>query len=99
MGRTLTARCPGCASILVIDRLSGELLEHRAPIAAESSGDRLKDALEREKGKKARRETALDKIDSKIAREKIESEKIFRRSLEKSARDQGEKPDNIFDFE
>ncbi len=47
--KPLEVKCPGCASILIVDPKTGKVLEHRKPLLDESqtTGDRFADARKR----------------------------------------------------
>jgi len=43
---TFKITCPCCDTILVINKVTGEILEHRKPLVENPSGDRFADALQ-----------------------------------------------------
>ncbi len=45
MNSFLEVKCPECDTILIIDRVTGKVLETRKPLLKNSSGDRFQDSL------------------------------------------------------
>lgn len=90
-------KCPGCESILVVQRRDGKVLEVRKPLLEESTGDRFEDAFE-----KVRKRSGA--IDGKVAEvKKKEQERLkgaddfFKQALERAKNDD-EKPVNPLDL-
>lgn len=94
-------KCPGCATILIVDRKTGKILETRKPLLeeGESTGDRFEDARKRV-------EQAGKRIDEKVeAAKKAQNEKLAKldalfKERAKEIEESGEpidRPDNIFD--
>jgi len=93
-------KCPGCAGILIIDRKTGKLVEHRAPILAEgeATGDRFEDARKKVL-------SSGDRIEDKVAEvRKAQKDKLAKldalfKERKKEIEDSGlpvEKPDDLF---
>ncbi len=97
MEKDIKVNCPCCDSILIVDRISGKILETRRPLVEQSSGDRLEDAFLKSKQDKEKVASAFDNIKEKQEEKKKLAEDLFNASL-KSAKDSGgEKPRSIFD--
>jgi hypothetical protein len=80
---TFEIRCPGCNLILIVDRVTGKVLEQRKPLVEDSTGDRFKDAF-------LRVEKLGERVESKVAqvkeREKTKMDrlnKLFDQSMKK----------------
>ena len=54
MDKELKITCPDCGVILVVDRISGKVIEARKPIGEQSTGDRFTDAFTKVKKDKER---------------------------------------------
>lgn len=74
--------CPKCRVTLVVDRITGALLEVREPLVPQSSGDRFHDALDKVRHG---REEAEEKFNQSREAEKNRSktlEELFEKSFE-----------------
>ncbi len=82
----LEVTCPGCKTILIVNRRSGKVVEVRKPILEDSSGDRFEDAYRKVKGSK-------DEIEKKVeaARERERSKMDRLNQLFKEGLEQAEK--------
>lgn len=82
--------CPKCKNILIINRITGKLLEVREPLLAETTGDRFEDALK--KIKLTAQETEEKFAHSREAEKNKQKEldDLFQKSLEQAKK---EKPD------
>lgn len=96
--RKLTLRCPDCASHLVLDAVTGEVLFHekvRDPAAGGKNFDELLDDIDRDKAQ------AEEVFEREVAayddRDRLLEEK-FRQALERADDDDGPPP-SPFDFE
>lgn len=82
--------CPDCGVILLVDRLTGEVMETRKPIIEQSTGDRFADAII--KVKKDREKIASTKFDD-LKKEQDKKRKladdIFRTSIKDLKRTNG----------
>lgn len=94
-------KCPGCETILIVDRKTGKVLEARKPLLenGEGSGDRFEDARKRV-------EQSGDRIAQKVeAARRAESEKLKKldalfKERQKEISETGEeveRPENPFD--
>ncbi len=97
MEKELKVTCPGCDTILIVDRITGKLLETRKPLVEESTGDRFKDALLKVEQDKAKYALAFDNLKEKQERKKKLAEDLFNASLKDAKNDNNEKPHSIFD--
>jgi hypothetical protein len=96
MKRELTVTCPGCHTILVIDRNNGAVLETRKKLVEESSGDRFADAFKKVDEDKKKRDDLFDTLGQTLAKRKKAAEELFNASLEEAINDDTP-PENIFD--
>ena len=73
MEDTIKVTCPDCQTILVVRRRDGQILEVRKPILAESTGDRVEDALIKVRGEK---DAVAKKFEEAQAKEKGKMERL-----------------------
>lgn len=80
-------QCPKCQVTILVDRITGEIIETREPLIPESTGDRFKDAL---KKVKTSPQAAEEKFNQSREDEKNKQNKLddlFRKSLEQVKRE------------
>lgn len=94
---TLQVTCPDCKNILIVNRKTGEVLEVRRPIAAESTGDRFEDARQKVLGAKERAEQKFQEAKQKEKERMSRLEALFKEKHEELKDQPIEKPDNPFD--
>jgi hypothetical protein len=87
MDNTLTVKCPTCADILIIDRITGEVVEVRKPLLAESSGDRFADALKKVKSSAQETEEKFQKSREAEKNKHQELDALFEKSLERAKKE------------
>lgn len=87
MDNTLTVKCPTCHDILIIDRITGEILEVRKPLVAESSGDRFADALKKVKNSSQEAEDQFQKSREAEKNKKKNLDALFEKSLEQAKKE------------
>jgi uncharacterized Zn finger protein (UPF0148 family) len=87
MDNTLTVKCPTCHDLLIIDRLTGEILEVRKPLVAESSGDRFADALKKIKSSAQETEDKFQKSREAEKNKKKDLDALFEKSLEQAKKE------------
>ena len=97
MEKELRITCPCCRSILIVDRISGEILETRKPLVEQSSGDRLKDAFLKQQKDKEKRDSLFSNIKDIQEKKKKLAEELFNASLDDAKKDRDQKPRSIFD--
>jgi len=92
--------CPGCKTILLIDRTSGKIVEVREPLVDDSSGDRFTDAFKKIKKEREVVEEKFKDFQKKEKEKKKGLEDLFKETLKK-AKDSGEeeKPEHPLDFD
>ncbi len=100
MDEFLKITCPCCDTILVIDRIKGNIVETREPIVDESSGDRFEDAFEKVRHAKEAAEAKFTEAQQKERERKAKLESLFNDGL-KRAKDEGEitRPHRDFDLD
>ncbi len=98
MDKDLKITCPDCRVILIVDRISGEIIETRRPLVKDSSGDRFKDSMKKLDIEKAHRQNMFDNLAEEQAKKKAVAEELFNASL-KDVKEKGDeiRPENIFD--
>lgn len=99
MEKELKVTCPGCKGVLIVDRLTGEVLEVRKALVERPSGDRFADALLKTIKDKEKADSAFNDLQARQERKKKAAEDIFDASLKDAALEPGEKPRNIFDLD
>ena len=90
--------CPCCTTILVVDRLTGKILEQRRPILEESTGDRYQDAMKKVKDRGTMAEEKFKKIQSERHDKAAKLDALFKDSL-KRAQESGDEPKKMNPFE
>ncbi len=97
MAKNLEIECPCCESILVIDRLSGEVLLHKAKPAG--PGKSFEAMVSQLAANRSEMEKKFDRgIESQKDRGRILEER-FREALERAEKDPIKKPVNPFDLD
>lgn len=98
--RKLTLRCPDCASHLVIDAATGEVLQHRPPKTVPAGGKGFAELLAGLDEEKAQAEEIFEReVTAYEDRDRLLEEK-FRSALERAADDPDDgPPPSPFDFE
>ncbi|MBI4666898.1 MAG: hypothetical protein HY751_10885 [Nitrospinae bacterium] len=99
MERELKISCPGCGVVLIVDRVTGEVLETRKPLVENSTGDRLSDAFLKVKKDKEKRDSIFDNMEAHLEQKKKTAEDLFNESLKSASKDPDKKPLNIFDMD
>lgn len=80
--------CPDCGVILLVDRLTGEVMETRKPIIEQSTGDRFADAIIKvKKDREKLASTKFDDLKKMEEKKKKLAEDIFRTSMERTKND------------
>ncbi|MBI5816211.1 MAG: hypothetical protein HZB29_11455 [Nitrospinae bacterium] len=99
MDREIKVACPGCQTILIVDRITGELIETRKPLVEKSSGDRFIDAFTKAKDDRDKRAGKLDDIAGQLEKKRKMAEELFKASLNEAKKEKDIKPNNIFDLD
>jgi hypothetical protein len=86
--RTMNITCPGCQTILVVNKDTGTILEVRAPLVDNPSGDRFADALQAHKDHKDKLKGLFSESVAGVSEQEKERRAIFEESLKK-ARQEG----------
>ena len=81
---TVKITCPCCNSILVIDKITGDVLEHREPLVENPSGDRFADALRAQKDHSKKIKTLFEKSISEVKDKDADRQNLFEESLKKT---------------
>lgn len=98
---TLEVKCPGCSTILIVDKKTGQVIEQRKALIKDSTGDRFEDARLKVERSAADREAKAE------AAKKAQNEKLSRldalfQSKKKEIEESGqpiERPRGAFDDE
>jgi hypothetical protein len=86
--RTFNITCPECNTILVVNRDTGAILEVRAPLVENPSGDRFTDAMEAHKQHSEKLKGLFSHSISDVSKQEQERRSVFEESLKK-AREEG----------
>lgn len=98
MDKELKVTCPDCGVVLVVDRITGKVMETRKPIIEQSTGDRFADAiLKVKKDREKIASTKFDDLKKEQEKKKRLAEEIFKASMEDAKKDKDVKPRNIFE--
>ncbi len=81
---TYKVTCPCCNTILVVDKVTGEVLEHREPLVENPSGDRFADALQAQKDHSEKINSLFDKSLSGLKEKDTDRQTLFEESLKKT---------------
>jgi len=81
---TFKITCPCCNTILIIDKVTGEILERRDPLVEKPSGDRFADALQAQKEHSKKISTLFEKSISEVKGKNTERQNLFEESLKKT---------------
>ncbi len=87
MDNTLSIKCPKCKDILIVNRITGELIEVRSPLLEESTGDRFEDALKKIKMNAREAEEKFQKAKEAEKNKKQDLDALFEKSLEQAKKD------------
>jgi len=91
--------CPGCKTILFIDRTSGKILEVREPAEDGSSGDKFMDAFKKIRKERDAVEEKFKDFQKKEKDKKEGLEDLFKKTLKKAKNsDEEEKPEHPLDY-
>ena len=99
MRKEISITCPGCNTILIVDRNSGDIIETRKPLVEHSSGDRINDALDRLKQEKEKSAALFDNMAEDLNNRRKSAESLFDSSLKDVKKKDVKRPDNIFDLD
>lgn len=97
MNETLNVTCPGCKTILVVDRKTGAIIEVRKPILDESTGDRFEDARQKVLSAQDRTEKLFQDAKKKEKEKFSRLEQLFKEKHEELKDQPIERPDRPFD--
>jgi len=101
MIETLSITCPGCHTIIIIEKKTGKVIEVREPILEKSTGDRFQDAFQKVKESAERAEAKFKDADEKRKERLKNLDQIFKESIKK-VQEEGEiteKPKSPYDLE
>ena len=97
--RTVNVTCPGCKTILVVNRDTGDIFEVRKPLVDDPSGDRFTDALRAHKEHSEKLGSIFENSIADVSRKDKERQQLFKESLEKAKEDGGEDYREIRDID
>ena len=97
MDDTLTIKCPGCDTVLVVLRKTGEILEVRKQIVENSSGDRFEDARQKVLGQGDRAQRLFEEAKRKEQDKHARLEALFKEKREEFKDQPIERPDRPID--
>lgn len=92
MDTVLQIACPKCQAVLIVDRVTGKVLEVREPLVAESSGDRFTDAMQKVKHDRAEAEAKFRQAQSEQKTKAQALDQLFQKSLEQAKKDDPAQP-------
>jgi len=81
---TFKLTCPCCDTILVVNKVTGEILEYRKPLVENPSGDRFADALRAQKDHSEKLNSLFDESISGLKEKDTERQNLFEESLKKT---------------
>ena len=80
-------KCPKCKVTLIVDRITGKLLETREPLVAESTGDRFQDALKKVKVSPFDAEKIFEKSKEAEKHKQKDLDDLFKKSLDQAKKE------------
>lgn len=92
METVLQITCPKCQAVLIVDRVTGAVLEVREPLVAESSGDRFQDALKKVQVDRDQAEAKFRQAQSEEKTKAQALDQLFQKALEQAKKDDPAKP-------
>jgi hypothetical protein len=87
MENAFEIKCPKCDVILVVDRITGEIIDTREPIIAESTGDRFNDAMKKVKNSPHEAEAMFQKSKEAEKNKQKDLDDLFNKSLEQAKKE------------
>lgn len=87
MDTHLEIKCPDCGTILIVDRITGKILETRKPLVENSTGDRFNDSFEKVKKGTAEAEALFQKSMEAEKNKKKDLDELFNKSLDQVKKD------------
>lgn len=92
--------CPGCATILIVQRRTGKIVETRKPILEQGSGDRFEDAMQKVRQSQSEIERKVREAREREKSKQDRLESLFKDGL-KRASEQGpiSKPEREMDLD
>ena len=96
--RTINVTCPGCKTILVVNRDTGAILETRKPLVENPSGDRFADALRAHKEHEKKLGSLFTESVAGLSKKEQERQRLFEESL-KQAREKGDTEPEVRDID
>lgn len=97
MDDTLTIKCPGCETVLVVLRKTGEIIEVRKPIGDAATGDRFEDARQKVLSQSDRAEKLFEEARRKEKEKHARLEALFREKRDELKDQPIERPDRPID--
>ena len=95
---TYNIKCPCCDTILVIDRATGKVIEHREPLVDNPSDDRFADAMHAQKEHSQKLSSLFEDKLSGLGEKEEERRNLFEESL-KQARENDDDEQPIRDID
>jgi hypothetical protein len=82
MDAYIKVTCPKCQVVLLVDRFSGEVIETRDALIADTTGDRFQDAMQKVKRSAQENEQKFEQSKHAEKNRKQELENLFKKSLD-----------------
>lgn len=82
MDNHLKVICPKCKTVLIVDRITGEIIDVREELVADSTGDRFQDALKKIKHDRAEAEELFAKSQEAEKNKSKTLDDLFKKSLD-----------------
>ncbi|MCD4813622.1 hypothetical protein K8S19_08020 [bacterium] len=79
--------CPKCNVVLIVDRITGELIESREPLIEESTGDRFQDSLKKVKTSPKLAEALFEKSKQAEKTKHQDLDNLFNKSLDQAKKE------------
>ncbi|MBN1594889.1 hypothetical protein JW933_03080 [candidate division FCPU426 bacterium] len=87
MENAFIIKCPKCGIEVLVDRITGEVIETREPLVSESTGDRFSDALKKVKSSPREAEEKFEKSKAAEKNKSKELDALFKKSLEQAKKE------------
>lgn len=87
MEKHLEIKCPQCNITLIVDRITGQVLETREPLVTETTGDRFQDALKKVKSSPGEVEEKFEKSKKAERNKQKDLDDLFNKSMDQAKKE------------
>ena len=96
----IEVKCPGCDTVLIVDRRSGKVVETRKQLIEDTTGDRFEDAFKKVKRSKGDVERRVEEAREREKNKMDRLNALFKEGLQKAEKEGPiTKPDRELDLD